>query len=257
MTQKITDPGGPGVSSGPAATLTRVLLACGAIAGPLFVVVAGLQMLTRDGFDPSRHAISLLSNGELGWVQIANFVAAGLLFLGGAVGMRRVLQPDPGGTWGPRLIGALGVALVWGGVFVANRPTASPRDPPGAPRPAQLAQHPAHPGPASGVPGHAGGVLGVCPPLPPHRAAGVGGLLHRDRRGGRGPRRCRGCCGRFSVAVAGVVLLWGWASVMAAQLLTGRPDAPGQLRAVGRIGGPLLCTVTSGDGPPIVFDRFG
>jgi uncharacterized membrane protein YhaH (DUF805 family) len=116
-----------------------VLLACGAIAGPLFVVVAGLQMLTRDGFDPSRHAISLLSNRELGWVQIANFVAAGLLFLGGAVGMRRVLQPDPGGTWGPRLIGALGVALVWGGVFVANRPTASPRDPPGAPD--QLSWH--------------------------------------------------------------------------------------------------------------------
>jgi hypothetical protein len=31
------------------------LLACGVVAGPLFIVVGVLQMLTRDGFDPGRH----------------------------------------------------------------------------------------------------------------------------------------------------------------------------------------------------------
>ena len=36
--------------------------------------------------------------------------------------------------------------------------------------------------------------------------------------------------GDFRWLFAGGVLLWGWASVMAAQLLTGRPDATGELR---------------------------
>ena len=43
---------------------TRRLLACGIVAGPLFLVVALVQALTRDGFDLSRHPISLLSLGS-------------------------------------------------------------------------------------------------------------------------------------------------------------------------------------------------
>ena len=69
------------------------MLACGVVAGPLFIVVGVLQMLTRDGFDPGRHPLSLLSLGDLGWIQIANFVIVGLLFIASAVGMRRVLYP--------------------------------------------------------------------------------------------------------------------------------------------------------------------
>jgi uncharacterized membrane protein YhaH (DUF805 family) len=99
---------------------TRALLACGVVAGPLFVAVGLLQMLTRDGFDPTRHPLSLLSLGDLGWVQITNFVLSGLLFVAAAVGMRRVLRPGRGGTWGPRLVGVYGTALVMGGVFVAD-----------------------------------------------------------------------------------------------------------------------------------------
>ncbi|MGH3924100.1 MAG: hypothetical protein ACRDTT_14750 [Pseudonocardiaceae bacterium] len=34
--------------------LTRALLACGVLAGPLFVVVAAIQALTRAGFDLGR-----------------------------------------------------------------------------------------------------------------------------------------------------------------------------------------------------------
>jgi hypothetical protein len=54
----------------PAARITRSLLGYGIIAGPLYAVVALAQALTRDGFDLSRHAWSLLVNGELGWIQI-------------------------------------------------------------------------------------------------------------------------------------------------------------------------------------------
>lgn len=67
------------------------LLTCGAAAGPVFVTVTGLQVLTRDGFDLARHPISLLALGDVGWVQTAAFVLAGLLALARAAGMGRHL----------------------------------------------------------------------------------------------------------------------------------------------------------------------
>lgn len=96
------------------------LLTCGAAAGPVFVTVTGLQVLTRDGFDLARHPISLLALGDVGRVQTAAFVLAGLLALAGAAGMRRALHPGRAGTWGPWLVAAFGVGLVLGGVFPAD-----------------------------------------------------------------------------------------------------------------------------------------
>lgn len=111
---------------------TRTLLAAGVIAGPLYVVLVVLQMFVRDGYDISRHPASLLSNGDLGWIQVANFVATGLLFVAAAVGLHRVLgkAAGRGGTWGPRLVGVFGA-----GVFAAAFFTADPVDgfPPGTP----------------------------------------------------------------------------------------------------------------------------
>jgi hypothetical protein len=95
----------------------RLLLRAGTVAGPLFLVVAIGQAAVRDGFDPARHPVSLLSLGDLGWLQIANFTLAGLLYLAGAAGLRMVLTDGPGAVWGPRLIGVLGAALVLGGLF--------------------------------------------------------------------------------------------------------------------------------------------
>lgn len=92
----------------------RALLACGAVAGPLFLGLVVIQDYTRTDFDPRRHPLSLLSLGDLGWIQIATFVVTGLLYLAFAAGIRRM--PD-GGTWGPLLIGAFGLGLVSAGVF--------------------------------------------------------------------------------------------------------------------------------------------
>jgi Protein of unknown function (DUF998) len=103
-----------------AARRTRVLLVCGVVAGPLYVLVSVAQALTRDGFDPTRHAWSLLANGDLGWVHVANLVVTGLLTVAFAFGLRRVLRPGPGGTWVPRLIGVYGLSLVAAGVFRAD-----------------------------------------------------------------------------------------------------------------------------------------
>jgi hypothetical protein len=62
---------------------TRWLLAGGALAAPLWVGASLAQVATREGFDLTRHPLSALSNGELGWLQITNFVVAGVLLLAG------------------------------------------------------------------------------------------------------------------------------------------------------------------------------
>ena len=67
----------------PSSSPSRMLLVCGAAAGPLYIAVGLAQMLTREGFDMRRHALSLLSNGELGWIQIANFLVSGALVVAG------------------------------------------------------------------------------------------------------------------------------------------------------------------------------
>ncbi|EFH79858.1 DUF998 domain-containing protein [Ktedonobacter racemifer] len=103
-----------------ATQLTKTLLACGVVAGPLFTVVGLIQAFTRPGFDLSRHALSLLENGDLGWMEIATFLLSGLLFVAGAIGMRQVLRGSRGGTWGPILIGAVGAGLIGAGCFTAD-----------------------------------------------------------------------------------------------------------------------------------------
>lgn len=98
----------------------RALLLCGGVAGPVYLVVGLVQAFTRPGFDIRRHDLSLLANGDLGWIQMANLVVSGLLVVAGAVGIRRTLGPGPGRTWGPLLIGAYGIGLVGAGLFTAD-----------------------------------------------------------------------------------------------------------------------------------------
>ena len=102
------------------AKLTRVLLLCGVVAGPLYVIVGAIEMLTRPGFDPTRHDLSLMSNGDWGWIHISLLILTGLLTIAGAVGMRRVLRGGRGGTWGPILLGIYGLGLIGAGFFTAD-----------------------------------------------------------------------------------------------------------------------------------------
>jgi hypothetical protein len=112
------------------ARATRALLACGVIAGPFYIAVGAIQVFIRPGFDIRRHALSLLSNGNLGWIQIANFAITGALLLASAVGMRRALRGTRGGTWGPLLLGLYGVGLIGAAMFTADPGMGFP---PGAP----------------------------------------------------------------------------------------------------------------------------
>lgn len=93
-------------------TLTDFLLLCGALAGPLFILIVLLQDYTRTGYDPRLYVLSLLALGDGGWIQVANFALAGALNLLYAVGLWRTLHPGRAGTWAPLLIGAYGLGLV-------------------------------------------------------------------------------------------------------------------------------------------------
>jgi hypothetical membrane protein len=100
--------------------VTRSLLGWGAVAGPFYVVVSLGQAVTRPGFELTRHQWSLLENGDLGWVQVGNFVLTGLMLLAFAVGLRRALEGGPGGRWAPLLTGIFGAGLVAAGILRAD-----------------------------------------------------------------------------------------------------------------------------------------
>ena len=121
-------------------TLTKALLACGIVAGPFYVVVGLVQAFNRPGFDITRHDLSLLSNGDLGWIQITNLIASGLLVIAGAVGMRQALHSHRGRAWGPLLIGIYGLGLIGAGIFIADPAFGFP---PGTPegQPAAISWH--------------------------------------------------------------------------------------------------------------------
>ncbi|GGM56281.1 DUF998 domain-containing protein [Dactylosporangium sucinum] len=82
------------------------LLFAGLVAGPLFVVTFLLEGAFRDGYDPMRHPVSSLALGPYGWVQVVNFVVAGLLALLFAAGLRGRLTKVLVAVWGIGLLGA-------------------------------------------------------------------------------------------------------------------------------------------------------
>ena len=115
---------------------TRTLLIAGALAGPLFAVLAAGQVLLRDGFDLRRHPLSLLATGGPGFVQIANFVLAGIGVLCLAVAVRRTITEGVGRRWLAPLIAVFGLGLIASGVFVMDPENGFPIGTPEGPAPA-------------------------------------------------------------------------------------------------------------------------
>ncbi|WP_339156221.1 DUF998 domain-containing protein [Actinomadura luteofluorescens] len=95
---------------------SRALMA-GALAGPLFFGSAVTQMVLRDGFDITRHPISQLATGDLGWIQIVTFVLAGLGGVALAVGLKRTITEGIGRRAVPVLVAIFGVGLVAAGLL--------------------------------------------------------------------------------------------------------------------------------------------
>lgn len=97
---------------------TRFLLRLGVLAGPFYLALGVIQGLLREGFDFSRHALSVLANGPGGWVQTANFALSGLMVIAAATGFRRVLAPQ--GRALSLCLGGFGVSMLVAAVFPAD-----------------------------------------------------------------------------------------------------------------------------------------
>ncbi|CAN7172202.1 DUF998 domain-containing protein [Bosea sp. LjRoot90] len=97
--------------------LDRALLACGVATAPVFYLIAALQLALRPDYDIRTQPISFLAFGELGWIQVANFLVTGALALAGAIGLRRALRGQRGGGAGPILAGLYGLGMIGAGLF--------------------------------------------------------------------------------------------------------------------------------------------
>ncbi|MGA2091645.1 MAG: DUF998 domain-containing protein [Endomicrobiales bacterium] len=96
---------------------TQLFLTAGIIEGPFYIAVAIIQGFNRQGFNFTRHSISMLSLGDLGWIQIINFVVCGFLLITFALGVWRQLHSRRGCTWCSLLLGTGGVGMIAAGVF--------------------------------------------------------------------------------------------------------------------------------------------
>lgn len=89
------------------------LLTAGIVAAALFFVVTTMEIFLRPGFSIARHAISMLSLGERGWLMIVTFIISGLLTVLFAIGVWQA-------SWiGALLFGLYGVGLMLAGIFPA------------------------------------------------------------------------------------------------------------------------------------------
>lgn len=107
------------------AAVTRSLLGWGVVAGPFYVVTGLVLALTRPGFDLGRHALSLLTLGDLGWLQRGNLALTGLMVLAAALGFLRAIRNGRGLAIGV-LVAVDGVALALSAIFVPDPVTGFP-----------------------------------------------------------------------------------------------------------------------------------
>jgi len=101
------------------AAVTRSLLGWGVVAGPFYVVVGLVLATSRPGFELTRHALSLLTLGDLGWLQRANLVLSGLMVAIAAVGVLRAIRNGRGLAMGA-LLALDGASLVLAAVFTPD-----------------------------------------------------------------------------------------------------------------------------------------
>jgi len=98
----------------------RARVACGALAGPIFVVAFTAIGAKRPSYDWQRYTVSSLAVGHRGWLQRANFVVAGVLYSCAARGLGRCPRRSVGPRLVPALVAAAGIGLIGSGFFVTG-----------------------------------------------------------------------------------------------------------------------------------------
>lgn len=96
---------------------TQFMLKAGLLIGPLFVGLSLILAVVSSGFDITKHEVSLLLGGSLGWLQMANFIVVGLLGIICAFGLKRALGSGKASIWGPILLGTYGILLIVAAFF--------------------------------------------------------------------------------------------------------------------------------------------
>jgi hypothetical protein len=104
-------------------------IACGVVAGPLFVTGFTAIGARRAGYDWRRHAVSSLADGRGGWSQRANFAFTGTLYCIAAHGLARSPKRIGGPRVVPALIVGVGAGLVGSGLFVTDPVAGFPPSP--------------------------------------------------------------------------------------------------------------------------------
>jgi hypothetical protein len=104
---------------GSAAT-TRSLLGYGVLAGLVYLIVGTILGLTTEGFEFSRHPLSVLMLGDWGWVQRANLMVTGGMVGLAALGMARAAGGDRNLRRAGFGVMAYGVCLFASGVFAPD-----------------------------------------------------------------------------------------------------------------------------------------
>jgi hypothetical protein len=99
----------------------------GMIGSALFVAVFTIEGWLRPGYNPFSMFVSELSLGPRGWIQIANFVVIGVLFLVFARGVAAEFQEGKASRAGPILLMIIAISLLVSGPFVMD-PATTPRE---------------------------------------------------------------------------------------------------------------------------------
>jgi len=99
---------------------TKILLSCGLIGCPLFLITVLIEGFVRPGYNSFLYPLSSLSLGEWGWIQILNFIITGILLIGFSFGLRKSFNSNNVKFRGPLLIGFVGSGLIGAGIFVTD-----------------------------------------------------------------------------------------------------------------------------------------
>jgi hypothetical protein len=100
--------------------MTKRLLLCGAIAGPLYTLAWIAGGAIRPDYDPLRHPVSSLSIGEFGWTQVPILIVTGLLMLAFTFGLQRVLRDLGSSTRVALSVGAFAIGVLGAAIFVTD-----------------------------------------------------------------------------------------------------------------------------------------
>ena len=109
-----------GVQATQSKLLARPLLWFGVVGPPLFVLVFLLDGFIHPRYNAVSDLVSELSRGELGWLQIANFLVLAVAMLAFAVGVRWGVERGVGSGTGSLLFAVMGTGLIVAGVFVSD-----------------------------------------------------------------------------------------------------------------------------------------